>query len=389
MNKSKILKSRLSVCFVQPIQSPYWTERLNSLATHEEVELTLLLERASFAHRPGWIPEPIEGVAVEILGSSVVNSIRNGEDLGYKIKSIRSIPWRLPLVLQRLRPNIVVVCNATQLLLVLPLKLLYTIKIVLIVEDTPHATRNLSWLAKNVKGFVYRKADQSFAFSEDAKNFLKQIRVKKNIERSSWSLDMLKFIPNPEKMEFVKKQQFKKSSKTVVFVGSLVVNKGVRQLLDSWQALPGKVRENSKLVLVGSGSLHEEIEQFLLVNTLNEVQLLGQIPYLQVRDLLQKADLLVLPTLQDLFSLTVLEAMACGCPVITTPFNGARELIEENITGWIVDPTKEGALTKTLVHALSEATNLQEMGIAAREKVRQMNNYSVMNKFLDSLRKLF
>lgn len=375
----------VTACFVQPVQSPYWTERLRALAQNADLELTLLLERDALAHRPGWQPEHINRVEVHVLGSAVICTTIKGDDLGYRIRGIRSVPWRLTAELLRRKPDVVLLCNASQVIFALPLKYFYRKRLVLIVEDTPHATRNLAWLPRQVKRWLYNRVDSHFAFSADAEDFLHRLGIKKGIQRTSWSLDMNLFQPSPKESA---RNHAPKVCRKVIFVGALVNNKGVKQLLDAWRALPADIRKASELLLVGSGPLRQEIEDFIQTQGVDEAKLLGQVPYLEVKRLLQQSDLLVLPTLQDLFSLTVLEAMACGCPVITTPFNGARELVEHGQNGWVVDPTQPGALAAALRRALSEESDLTGMGLAARKRVEKMDNATVMARFAESLRNL-
>jgi len=387
MNERGRSVGTVRVVIVQPVQSPYWTVRLKELARHTDLKITLLLERGSFAHRPGWRPEAIEGVDLEILGSTIVSNVRKGDDLGYRIEGIRSIPWRLISTLWRLRPDVVVVCNATEILLALPLRRLVGFQLALIVEDTPHASRNLGKVARPLKQWAYRHANGWFAFSEDARRYLEQIGITYGVERSSWSLDTTEFRPANDSGGRKGNSQGGCGRK-VVFVGALVGNKGVDALLASWRDLSLEARGRHELWIVGSGPLRNQLEKVIAENGLDDVSILGQVSYADVRDLLQKADLLVLPTLQDLFSLTVLEAMASGCPVITTPFNGARELVEEEVNGWIVDPTQPGALTAALARALSPDIDLRQMGLAARARVEGMDNVPVMRQFAESLRKL-
>ena len=374
------------IIFLLPIQSPYYTRRLECLAMHEDLKITLLVDRNSFNHRPGWKQEPIDGVFVEVLGSQVITTVNDGNDLGYQIQGIRSIPWKLSIFLWQLKPDIVVLCNATQLLLSLPFKWLTGVQFVLVVEDTPHSTRNLSSFRRWVKKWAYKRADRFVAFSEDAISFLNKIGIQRDIYRSSWSLDMREFQPLNIAGNSVKYHNLNEIRHVVIYVGAFIINKGVLLLLEAWNKLPLAVRENSKLLMVGSGSIRIDMENYIQKNKLTEVEILGQLPYLQVRDLLRSSDLLVLPTLQDLFSLTILEAMACGCPVITTPYNGARELVDEGKNGWLVDPTKPGALTSVIRNALSDQTDLREMGRKARMRVEQMDNTIVMDEFAQTLR---
>lgn len=381
------MTDRIKIAYVLPVQSPYMTRRLAALAEQPGFEITLLLERASFEHRPGWQPASIAGVRIEVLGSTILKTTRQGDDLGYRISGIRSIPWRLALRLLGLKPDLAVVCNATELLLALPSKYLAGARIALMVEDTPHAARNLPRLLKPFKSWLYRRADRWIAFSDGAEQFLHEIGIQHGILRSSWSLDMNEFKPLGAGTP-IPNQATAVTRRHVTFIGALTNNKGVMHLLHNWSRLPAEIRGNSNLHIVGTGPLHAEIECLISERGMPEVELLGQIPYAEVGQLLQHTDLLVLPTLQDLYSLTVLEAMACGCAVITTPFNGASELIDSGINGWVVDPTQPEALTAALRHALSNQVDLPRMGLAARARVEHMDNAIVMANLAKDLRDL-
>lgn len=380
-------KQAIKVCLVQPVLSPYWIERLKVLAKNENLKLTLFLERDSFVHRPGWQPESIDGVTIRILGSTITKSIRKGDDLGYQVKSIRSIPWRLTGELWHSGADVVVLCNATELVFALPVKWFKNLKIALLVEDTLHATRNLNQLAKFIKKWIYRSADLFFSFSDDANAFLRMNGINGVVARTSWSVNMSLFDRSRNQEAYLTVETTKDRRK-IIFVGSFIERKGVIQLLDAWRMLPTNIRLNAELKLVGSGPLQSEIEQYIVNYSLSEVSLLGQKKYNEVIDLLKNSDLFVLPTYEDLFSLTVVEAMACGCPVITTQFNGARELVDEGVNGWIVDPTQPGMLTALLERALSGHVDLNNMGAAARSRVECMDNTIVMEQFSQSLHNL-
>ncbi len=62
-----------------------------------------------------------------------------------------------------------------------------------------------------------------------------------------------------------------------------------------------------------------------------------------VEEFYQRADMLVFPTQSDPFANVCLEAMACGCPVLTTVQNGAAEIVEENRTGYVVENSSDTA----------------------------------------------
>lgn len=377
MNEPKKRKTA-RICFIQPVQSPYWTERLKELAKYKELEIILLLERDSFTHRPGWKPELIDGITTIILGSKI-RSIRNKHnDLGYQIDGVRAVSWRLSNMLSELMPDVVVACNATQILFSQPARLRHDFHLALIVEDTPHSTRNLSWYKLLVKKSLYRLADSWLPFTEDAEIFLKNIGINKNLHRSCWSINTEIFTP-------IFNAHSDGEIYTICVIAGLIELKGIMQLLEEWNSIAVETRKKFQLKIAGSGPLRNKIEQYLLTNNLQDVTLLGQIPYAEVIKLLQHSRLSVLPTLQDVYGMVVPEAMACACPVITTPFAGARDLVQHGFNGWIADPTKPGDLAYWLTLAMNDIDHLEKMGINARESALRRDNKIVMQQFAKQL----
>jgi glycosyltransferase involved in cell wall biosynthesis len=84
-----------------------------------------------------------------------------------------------------------------------------------------------------------------------------------------------------------------------------------------------------------------------------------------LRGLYERADLFVLPTRAECFGIATVEAMASGLPTIVGDVGAARDIVDENVTGWLVEPTRT-ALARTLDHALEHRQHLPEMGRRAR-----------------------
>jgi len=83
------------------------------------------------------------------------------------------------------------------------------------------------------------------------------------------------------------------------------------------------------------------------------------------------ADAFVLPTHYDACSLTVLEAMACGLPVITTRSNGASELIENQVDGLLLESSTDLPALRASIEACRCEKNRERLGENARNKMRQ------------------
>ena len=130
-----------------------------------------------------------------------------------------------------------------------------------------------------------------------------------------------------------------------LFVGSLLGRKGVPYLLEAWRRL-GQV--DAELWLAGSGHVDKSMER-----ELPGLKLLGRVPHAEVPGLFAAADVFVLPSLLEGFSLTVLEALASGLPVIVTPNTGATEALQEPALGQLVAAGSVDELEAALRHYLA------------------------------------
>jgi UDP-glucose:(heptosyl)LPS alpha-1,3-glucosyltransferase len=161
---------------------------------------------------------------------------------------------------------------------------------------------------------IYNGVDLS-RFNLDVKRFRKDIRFRLNI--------------SPQE-------------RVLLFVGNDWKRKGLSVLLSVFQKLP----KETKLIVCGGKKLGRKGRIFFLGQTKN------------AEDFYAAADLFVLPTRYDPFANVVLEAMACGLPAITTKTNGASEIIDEGITGFVTENSEEGLLN-TIQKALSKRWNSQ------------------------------
>ena len=119
----------------------------------------------------------------------------------------------------------------------------------------------------------------------------------------------------------------------VLYVGQLRLRKGVQYLLEAWARLR---LDNAELLLVGDvvdefkEILHKALRQHANITVVGHAA--------DPVRLYQSASVCVLPTIEDGFGLVVLEAMACGAPVILTENTGAKDCVRRDIDGFILPP---------------------------------------------------
>lgn len=132
---------------------------------------------------------------------------------------------------------------------------------------------------------------------------------------------------------------------SIVFIGALAERKGVDDLIAASVAIA--VRAPHRLCIIGSGPLGERVRA--VASEYPHIDVLGSLPRQAVLAHLRGARALVLPTRlhegwREAAGLVLLEAQACGVPVVTYRSGGAPEMVDEGITGLVVDERDVAAL---------------------------------------------
>jgi glycosyltransferase involved in cell wall biosynthesis len=152
-----------------------------------------------------------------------------------------------------------------------------------------------------------------------------------------------------------------------VYVGRLAPEKDVGTLLHA-AAEVVRAEPAFRLEIAGDGVCAADLHRLA-----DELGLHGHVRFLgEVRDvpaLLQRASVFVLPSLTEGISLTVLEAMARGLPVVTTRVGGNREVVAEGETGLLVSPADPHTLAGALLQVHRHPDEGRRMGQAGRLRV--------------------
>lgn len=130
-----------------------------------------------------------------------------------------------------------------------------------------------------------------------------------------------------------------------LFVGSVIARKGVPLLLEAWRAAHTHDAE-----LLIAGRIPPDVAALLAPQP--GMRLLGQVSCEAMPSLYAEADVLVLPTYFEGFSLTILEAIAAGLAVITTPNSGAEDLLADQRLGCLIPTGQIDALVAALEASL-------------------------------------
>lgn len=185
----------------------------------------------------------------------------------------------------------------------------------------------------------------------------------------------VEFCPDTAKSKLKNEIGINTEGLTFIFVGQLVERKGIKEFLAGW-AEHIKKYPNDNIIVAGEGVLGKELKE--RYKDEKSIKFLGQVSYDHIAEHLAIADVSVMPTLEDNWSLVVPEAMACGKPVATTPYNGCHvELIDEGKNGYVFDPLETSSTVKMLEKFHS--ADLQEMGKRSKEIISHYTPASAAN----------
>ncbi len=153
----------------------------------------------------------------------------------------------------------------------------------------------------------------------------------------------------------------------VLFVGQVIVRKGIHDLLEGFRlaALP-----NSELLIVGP--IWADGRAILARRSYPGVSVIGAVPSTALADYYSSSDVMVLPSICEGLALVIGQALACGCPVIATPATGAEDLFTDAHEGFLVPERSPEAIAQALVWMYEHPDERQAMRSAARARVESV-----------------
>lgn len=191
------------------------------------------------------------------------------------------------------------------------------------------------------------------------------------IERICNGVDSVRFSPAPGRPG-LDESPFQRVGE--VIVGTVGRLQAVKDQLTLVRAFARAIEKGGdaaaplRLVIAGDGPLRRELEaEIARTGVGDRIWLAGE--RRDVPDVMRSLDVFVLPSQSEGISNTILEAMACGLPVIATAVGGNGELVVQDETGTLVPPLDAEALADALLHYAADPVKRIERGRAGRERI--------------------
>ena len=170
---------------------------------------------------------------------------------------------------------------------------------------------------------------------------------------------------------------FSTYSPLLLFVGNLKASKGCLDLLEAFPAVLA-AQPLARLIYVGTGAARAALlARAEALGCLDRIELAGAVTHAELGDWFRAADLLCLPSHNEGVPNVVLEAMACGTPVVASHVGGIPEVVPE-YAGMLVPPHQRQALSTALIRASARRWNHTRIAAHARgfrweDNIRQLD----------------
>jgi glycosyltransferase involved in cell wall biosynthesis len=245
-------------------------------------------------------------------------------------------------------------------------------------ELVPHAVNRkllfkiLSFFIKLSSRSIFNKCNLIICPSHTIAEKLSWYKIKPRKAVVPVGIDSSKFIPPKNKKEAKESIGLDPKNLIIGYHGRLANEKGIKILVRVYKQLSRKYK-NLRLLILGDGL--EELKHF--VKEKGAIYVTGKknvIPYLQAMDIY------CMPSFTETSCLSLIEAMSCELPVITTNAGMIGDYVKDNENGLIIEKKNTYSLFKAIKNLINNDEKKKTLGVAARKTVLEIFDWEVTSK---------
>jgi glycosyltransferase involved in cell wall biosynthesis len=158
------------------------------------------------------------------------------------------------------------------------------------------------------------------------------------------------------------------SRPSILFLAGVARRKGIFTLLEAFDRVAAAIPEASLVIAGGEGGDLEEVRRLVAATPGRAISLLGAVSRAEVQALMRQHSVYCLPSYGEPVGMGILEAMACGIPVVATRAGGVPDIVDD-AGARLVPPRDAAALAAALIEVLGSAERQRTMGRANRARI--------------------
>ncbi len=242
-------------------------------------------------------------------------------------------------------------------------------------ERTSHTERHAQWYRKAYRKLVMRWIDAVCCNGQLCGEYTRNLGFPPHrITYGHMAADVRTLTEKSgqitEKQIQQRRSELRLQGVVFLYVGQIIPRKGILQLLEAWKMFSCEAgMAECSLLLVGGGPQEAQCRAYCSKNCLDNVRLIGAIDYDLLPMYYRCADVFVIPTLEDNWSLVVPEAMACGLPILCSKYNGCWPELVKPENGWVFNPLDPRDFADKLTRCVDSKDRLGRLGKCSRQIV--------------------
>ena len=172
----------------------------------------------------------------------------------------------------------------------------------------------------------------------------------------------------------------------VGYIGRLSKEKGITDLLNGIASFFAENGHDTKFLIIGDGPLRSQVEERIKhPDMADKIELVGWVEHSDIPRLLNEMKILILPSYTEGLPMTILEAIACGTPIIATSVGSIPDVIEDGQTGFVIKDNSPQNIASAMTRALNHP-NLEEIAKQARALAEREYTFdAAVHRYRDAL----
>lgn len=231
-------------------------------------------------------------------------------------------------------------------------------------------------ITKSLSKAIWNNSSGIIANSNSLKSLCEKFSPKHKIGMITNGVDTETFYPSKEKPQT--------SDVQLLYISRLTWQKGIETLIKACGILKEKGVHNYKLTVVGEG--HLKGAMFSLIEKFNisdKVDFLGWKNLEELPEIYRNADIFILPSVMEGMPSVVLQAMACGLPIIASRVKGFEEILEENVNGLTAEYNNPTEFASAIEKLIKSPELRKTMSKNSYEKSKHFSWESIAKQYLE------